>query len=164
MWIFCLMRVESSLVGSVRTDILRMSPSSNYRGSSFIINSSILMGAFTFVAFVQPLSICREFSFLLRAITIYSNSWFVQNVCRLFAQMYTSLRMFYGFCVHFCTDFAYLYGFCVRFCTDFAHVMLVLRTYKAYLCASCATFAYVYGFLCALIGFCVRTWNFFVRC
>ena len=47
------MRVESSLVGSVCTDSSRMSLSSIDDGSSFAIHSMRLIGAFTFLDFVQ---------------------------------------------------------------------------------------------------------------
>ena len=77
------------------------------------------MGAFNFIAFVQPQSFCGDFYLFLRAITLYSTSWFVGNVCRLFAQMYAALHMFYGFCV------------CL--CTAFAHVLRLLSTYMDYL-------------------------------
>ena len=130
MKILRLTRVESSLVGSVRTESLRMSPSSSDRGSSFTIKSSRLMGAFTFLDFVQPGSFCGDFYFSWRAMTIYSASCFGGNLCRLFVQMYAALRMFYGFCVRLCMAFAYVYSFCV-------HVYSF--------CARCADCAYVYG-------------------
>ena len=142
MRIFCLTRVEFSLVGSVQTDSSRMSPYSSDRGSSFTIKYSRLMGAFTFLDFVQPRSICEDFYFLLRAMRIYSTYWFVGNVCRMFSQMYAALRMFCGFCVRLCTYFAYVYGSCIRLCKDSAHIVRLLRTYTAYL-------------LCKLCVFCV---------
>ena len=146
----------------MRTDILRISPSSSNRGSYFTINSSRLIGAFTSISFVQPWSISGDFSFLLRAMTFYSTSLFVGNVCRLFAQVHASLRMFYGFCVHFCTAFEYVYAFCVHLCTDFVHLCGFFVRIRLIFCASCATFSYVYGVLCALSGFCVRI-RLFVR-
>ena len=111
MRIFRLTQVEYSLVGSMWTGSLRMSPSSSDRGSLFNIKYSRLMGAFNFLALDQPWSFRGDFPFLLRAMTLYSTSWFLGNVCRLFAQMYADLRMFYGFCVRLCTAFAYVYGF-----------------------------------------------------
>ena len=133
MRIFCLTRVESSLVGSVHTDSSRMSPSSSDRGSYFTIRSSRFMVASTFLAFVQPRYFCGDFSFPLRAMKLYSTYWLVGNGCRLFAQMYAALRMFYGFFVRLCTAFAYVYGFFISLCTAFAHVARLLRTYTAYL-------------------------------
>ena len=105
--------------------------------------------------FIQPRSIWGGISLSLRAMTIYSTSWFVGNVCRLFAQMYAALRMFYGFFVRLCTAFAYtafayvcerllrtLCGFCVR-------IRLIF-------CTICATSAYVYVFLWVFSRFCVH--------
>ena len=77
--------------------------------------------------------------------TLYSTSWFVGKVYRLFAQMYATLRMFYGFWLRFCTAFAYVCGFCV--------CIWLLRMFLYGFCARCASFAYIYGFLCALSGF-----------
>ena len=68
---FCSTRVKSSLVGSVRTESLRMSPSSSDRGSSFTINSSRLMGAFIFLYFVPPRSFLGDFSFSWRGMKLY---------------------------------------------------------------------------------------------
>ena len=93
------------------------------------------MVAFTFIAFFQPISISGDFSFSMRAMTLYSTSWLVGNVYRLFAQMYAALRMFYGFCVHLCTAFA--------------HVVRLFHTCTAYL-------------LRKFCGFCVRI-RLFVR-
>ena len=53
MRIFRLTRVESSLDGYVRTDSSRMSSSSIDDDIYFTIKSSKLIGAFTFLAFVQ---------------------------------------------------------------------------------------------------------------
>ena len=63
MRIFRLARVESSLVGSVHTDSSRMSPPYNDEGSSFTIKSSRVIGAFTFIAFIQSRSIRGELPF-----------------------------------------------------------------------------------------------------
>ena len=87
--------------------------------------------------------------FLLRAMTIYSTSWFVGNVYRLFAKMYAALRMFYGFFVRLCMAFAYQYGLFVHLCTAFAHVVWLLQMYTAYI-------------LRKLCGFCVHI-RIFVR-
>ena len=140
MRIFRLTQVRSSLVGYVRTDSLLMSPSSSDRWSSFTIKSSRLMGAFTFLALVQPRLLHGGFYFLLRAMILYSTSWFVGNACRLFAKIYAALRMFYGFCVCLCTLFAYIYIFCLCLCTSFAHVVRILRTYTAYLLRKLCSF------------------------
>ena len=129
---FCLTQVEYSLVGSVQTESSRMSPLHSDRGSSFSINYSRTMGAFTFLAFVQPQSFRGDFYFSWRGMKFYSDSCFGGNVCRLFAKFWIRLlRTFvYGFCAHIrlwfcarCAAFAYVYGFCARW----------------------AAFAYVYG-------------------
>ena len=73
--------------------------------------------------------------------TSYSDSWFGGNVCRLFAQMYAALRMFYVFFV--------------RLCTAFAHVVRILGTYTAYLLRKLCGFCVCIRLLCALNGFCV---------
>ena len=63
MRILCLTRVESSLVGSVRTESLCMPPLSSDTGSSFTINYSRLVGAVTFQALLQPRLFCVDFFF-----------------------------------------------------------------------------------------------------
>ena len=70
MGIFCLMRVESSLDGSVCTDSSRMSRSSSYGGSYVTIKSLRLIGTFTFLAFVQSRLTLVDLSFSLRAMTL----------------------------------------------------------------------------------------------
>ena len=70
MWIFRLMLVESSLVGSVRTEISRMSLYASDKGSSFTINSLIIIGVFTFIAFVQSRLTRGDLYFLMRAMTL----------------------------------------------------------------------------------------------
>ena len=64
------MLVESSLVGSVSTDSLQMSPSYSYDGTSFTINFLRLIGAFTFLGFVQSQLTRVDLSFLLRVMTL----------------------------------------------------------------------------------------------
>ena len=108
------------------------------------------MGAFIFISFVQPQSFCGDFSFSWRGMTLYSASCSVVNVCRLFAQIYAALCMFYSFFVSLC---AFVCGFCAR-CVAFSYV------YDFFVCM-------LYGFyvrirlLCALSGFCVRIWLIF---
>ena len=103
------------------------------------------MGDFIFISFVQPQSFCGDFSFSWRGMTLYSASCSVVNVCRLFAQIYAALCMFYSFFVSLC---AFVCGFCAR-CVAFSYV------YDFFVCM-------LYGFyvrirlLCALSGFCVR--------
>ena len=128
MRIFCLTWVESSLVGSVRTEISRMSPSYSDGGCSFTIKSLILIGEFNFLAFVQLWSTCGDLYFFLPSmmIKIYLLTCRKRSVvnwlhncmqlcvgCTAFAQvcvrlcaMYEALRRLYGFCVRLCTDFA----------------------------------------------------------
>ena len=118
------------------------------------------MGSFISLDFVQPRSVRGDFYFSLHSMTIYSTSLFVVNVCRMFAQMYVALHMFYGFCVRLYTVFCvnirilrkFVYSFCAR-CAAFsyvyglslAQVVQLLRTYT-YFCACLAASAYVYGF------------------
>ena len=64
------MGVESSLVGSVSNENLRMSPSSSDYGSSFTNKSLILIGEFTFLYFVQLRLTRMDFSLSLRAMTL----------------------------------------------------------------------------------------------
>ena len=70
MRIFRLMRVESSFDGSVRTDNLRMSPSSSDEVSSFTINYLRLMGTVTFFDLVQSLLTLVDLTFLPHAMTL----------------------------------------------------------------------------------------------
>ena len=67
---FCLLRVESSLVGSVITDSSRMSPSSSDDGSSFTIKFLILIGVLTFLDFFQSRLNRADLFLLLRAMTL----------------------------------------------------------------------------------------------
>ena len=125
MWIFRLMLVESSLVGSVRTEISRMSLYASDKGSSFTINSLIIIGVFTFIAFVQSRLTRGDLSFLMRPMTlkIYflicrkaSVADWLQicmrlcvgctafaHVCVRLCEMYLALRSLYGFCARLCT-------------------------------------------------------------
>ena len=64
------MQVESSLDGSVRIDISRVSTSYSDDGSSFTIKSLRLIGAFTFLDFVQSRLTRVELPFLLRAMML----------------------------------------------------------------------------------------------
>ena len=77
MRIFCLTQVESSLVGSVWTDSLRMLPSSSDKGSSFTITSSRLIVTFTFLDFVQSQSICGVCLICCVSWRFKSTCWFV---------------------------------------------------------------------------------------
>ena len=70
MRIFCLTRVESSLDGSMQTVSLCMSMSSIDKGSSFTIKYLGIIGAFTFLAFVQSGLTCGDLYFFLHAMTL----------------------------------------------------------------------------------------------
>ena len=152
---FCLTRVESSLVGSVRTESLRMLPSSSDRGSSSIINSSRLMGAFTFLDFVQPRSFSGDFSFSWRDMTLYSASCFGGNVYRLLVKFYIRLCV----CLRILRTF--VYGFCVRI--RLLHTFLRLLCTLCGFCARCATFVYVYGLSFAQVVRILHMYTAFVR-
>ena len=156
MRIFRLTRVESSLDGSVRTDSLRISPSSIDEGSYFTITSLRLIGAFTFLAFSQSWLTYGDLYFSLHAMTLkicllicrktYVADWlhncmqlcvgctdFVHVCVRLFA-MYAALLRLYGLCVHLCMALRNVYAF--------AYVVRLVRTF-------------VYGF-CPLSSLCIR--------
>ena len=111
------------------------------------------MGAFTLLSFVQPRSFCGDCYFLWRSIMLYYASWFGQNVCRLFTQIYAALRIVYSFCSRLCMSFAYVQVFCVRFCTDFAHILRLLHTNTAYLLWKLCSFCVRIQHLCALRAF-----------
>ena len=70
MQIFRLMLVESSLVVSVSTDSLQMAPSYSDDVNSFTINYLRIIGAFTFLDFVQSRLTRVDFSFSLHAMTL----------------------------------------------------------------------------------------------
>ena len=137
MRIFRLTRVESSLVWSIWTECLCMSPSSRDTVSSFTIKSSRLMDAVNFLAFVQPWSFCGDFYLSWIGMTSFSASLFGGNLCRLFVQCWMRL------CVHLSllgtfTYFAHVvYSFFAR-CAAFAYV------YR--FSTRCEAFAYVYSF------------------
>ena len=111
------------------TDSSRMSPSSNDEGSSITINSPRLIGAFTFLAFVQSRPIRRNLYFLLRSMTLL----IYLLICRKTSAA-DCLRKCMQFCVG-CTAFAYV---CVR-------ILRVKRLLR--------TFVYIF---CMLIVLCVR--------
>ena len=71
---YLLTRVEFSLVGSVWTKSLRMSPSSSDTGLSLTIKSSRLMCAVTFMDLVNPQLVRGDFSFALCLIIPYYTS------------------------------------------------------------------------------------------
>ena len=146
---FSLNVVESSLIGSVWTESLRISPSSSDRGRYFIIKSSILMGAFTFLVFVQQWSFCGKFSSSWRDRTLYYASGFGGNVCRPFAQCWM--------CIFVCSQIfcTFVYGFYVR--------IRLLRTFLYVFCASCADLAYVYSLFFAQVMQLLHTCTDFVR-
>ena len=104
---FCLLRVESSLVGSVITDSSRMSPSSSDDGSSFTIKSSRLIGAFTFLAFVQSWLTRVDLYFLLCVMTlkIFLADLFEPSVAfwvRNYMRLCVGCMAFAHFCVRLC--------------------------------------------------------------
>ena len=147
------MRVESSLVQSVWTEILRLSPLSSDTGSSYTIKPSRLMGAVNFLNFVQPQSLREDFYFLWHGMTSYSTSCFGGNFCILFAQFWmwicVRLRILHTF-----MDFPHVvYGVCAR-CADFTYVyrlcILIRRLHT--LCGFCICIR----ILCSFCGFCVR--------
>ena len=70
MRICCLTQVEFSLDGFMRTDSLRVSPSSSEDGSSFTIKSSRLIGVLTFLDFFESGLTCVDLSFSLHAMML----------------------------------------------------------------------------------------------
>ena len=100
MRIFRLMRVESSLVGSVSTDSSRLSPSSGDDGSSFTIKSLRIIGTFTFLAFFQSRLTRVDLSFFLHAMIKFFLVDFFETAVAVW------VRSLYGFCA--------LSGLCVH--------------------------------------------------
>ena len=131
MRIFCLTQVESSLIGSFRTESLRMSPSPSDKWSSFTIKSSRIMGEVTFLAFVYPQLFHGDFSFSLCGMTSYSPSCFGGNVCWLFAQLWIQICVLLRLLHMLCLAFFTLCSFCVRiqllrmFCGFCVHIQLL---------------------------------------
>ena len=70
MRVFCLTRVESSLVAYVCTASLCVSPSYSDEGVFFTVKYSILIGVFTFLRFVQSQSTRGDLYFLLHAMML----------------------------------------------------------------------------------------------
>ena len=105
---FCLIRVESSLVGSVSNDSSQRSTSYSDNGTSSTITSLRLISVFTIVVFVQSLLTRVDLSFLLRAMTLKI----------FFVFLFCLVRLDKSGCV-VCTDFAQCTRLCVG-CTDFA--------------------------------------------
>ena len=108
MRIFRLMRVESSLVGSMSTDSSRMSPSSSYDGSSLTIKSSRLISAFTFIDFVQSRLTCVDLLFLLRAMML---KIFFSRVDLFETAVAVWVCRLYGFCARLCKTLRNVSGF-----------------------------------------------------
>ena len=106
MRIFCLMQVGSSLVGSVSTESLRISPSSSDDVSSFKIKSLRIIGEFAFLALIQSRLNRVDLSFSLHAMTL-----------KIFLVDFfeTSVAVWVRNCMHICVG-----------CTDFAHVFIHL--------------------------------------
>ena len=124
------MRVESSLVRSVSTDNLQMSPYSSDDGSYFTIKPSRLIGEFTFLAFVQSQLNRVDLSFLLCDMALK------KLLVDLF-EMYVAVWV--PNCMRICIG-------CMAFAHVCAHLCMTLRNVSG--------FAYVYCF-CALSGLCI---------
>ena len=75
MRILCLTRVQSSLVWSIWTKSLRMSPFSSDTCRSLTIKSSILMVTVKFLALVHPRLVRGDFSCSWCIVMPYSSSW-----------------------------------------------------------------------------------------
>ena len=149
MRIFCLMWVESSLVGSVQTESLRMSPLTSDRCIYFTIKSSRIIDSFTFIDFFQPWLFRGDFSFSWPYMTLYYASFLGGNINKLFAQRWM--------CICVCLQLlcTLVYRFCVR--------IRLLRTSVYIFCAHCKAFAYVYGLSFAQVVQILRTYTDFVR-
>ena len=120
---FLLNAGQSLLVGSVRTESSRMSPSSSDTGSYLTIKSSIILGAVNYLDLVQPKSFRGEFSFPWRGMISYFASCWSK---RLFAQCWMRI------CVRWIRLCVCLRIFCTLD-TAFANVVRILHTYTALL-------------------------------
>ena len=124
-----------------------MSPSSSDDGSSFLITSSILICAFTFIAFFQSRLPRVDLSFSLRAMTL--------KICLLICRK-TYVSDWLLNCMRLCVGSTAFAHVCVRICvgcTDFlyvcVHILRVKRIVHTY-----TDFRRLYD-ISALSGLCV---------
>ena len=124
----CLTRVKSSLVGSVGTKNLRMSPSSSDSGSSFTIKSSRLMGAIPFLSLVQPRSVCGGGLFFM--------AWHDVLLCFFLKETYVCVMM----------------GAALRTLDTALRIFTAFACVENVFCAHCADFVYVYRLVLHVVG------------